>query len=174
MVSTRRTLRRTIRSLLEKQMSQTKNNPNPKKPTDGVLPKVETAPISLEKKPVDQLPGTPLPPIKDLLNKQPEPGATAQPLKLPATKAQKKRQRIEAKANVPVEVTVEGAKYTFTLPTDATVNLASHNVGWIGREGKALRAHICLCEAGAVILMPQTDGTWKANTFSAGNITVAK
>jgi len=153
-------------------MSQTKNNPNPKKMTDGVLPKIDlpkTEQPKAEAVKAEVVKAAPAAPAD-----APVAGSTAQPLKLSLAKPEKKRQRVIAVANVPTDLTVDGVRYTFTLPINATVTTASHDVGWLGREGSPLRAHICLCDAGAVILMPQTDGTWKANTFSAGKITVAK
>lgn len=66
----------------------------------------------------------------------------------------------------------------FSLPPEVLeetkISIGSANVGWIGREGNQLRIHICQSEVGAVIMMPQTDGSWKANAFTNNNVTVSR
>lgn len=66
----------------------------------------------------------------------------------------------------------------FSLPPEVLeetkISIGSANVGWIGREGNQLRIHICQSSVGAVIMMPQTDGSWKANAFTNKNVTVSR
>lgn len=150
-------------------------NANKKAPADGVLPAVDNAAANPAPAPTKVEPATPI-----SLEKKPLPAADDKPanpmaLKLPA-KAAKKRQKIVVKTGEAAEIKVGDSVYTIKLPADITsdtiVSVASHNVGWVGREGDPLRAHICISDAGAVILTPQTDGTWKANTFGKNRISL--
>jgi hypothetical protein len=108
-------------------------------------------------------------------------GSTAKPLTLPK-KDEKKGGRGKPIIVNPGEIHTiklgEGSKAVevpFTLPDECKeptkVSVGTSDIGWIGREGNSLRAHFCCSDTGAVVLMPQSDGSWKANAFSAGRIT---
>lgn len=67
----------------------------------------------------------------------------------------------------------------FALPPECKestiVTLASQNPNWLGRDGRELRAHVCVSERGTVILQPHDGGLqagWKANVFTNGSVSL--